>query len=109
MTAEAGAVEEGVEGDTLRFQPPTTRRDPLPRCVSRQPGRPATRPPVVAVLVRGSPYHAAMSINSVRSLLYRVARVLGDVNAVQKGRAGRRIGRRVVGRASGRGLGRLFK
>lgn len=50
-----------------------------------------------------------MSINSVRSVLYRIARLLGDVNAVQKGRVGRRVGRRLAGRATGRGLGRLFK
>jgi hypothetical protein len=45
----------------------------------------------------------------MRSLLYKVARFLGDVNAVKKGRVGRRIGRRVVGRVAGRGMRRLFK
>lgn len=50
-----------------------------------------------------------MSINKSRGLLYKLARILGDVNAVQKGRVGRRVGRRVAGRATGRGLGRLFK
>lgn len=44
-----------------------------------------------------------------RSLLYRLARILGDVNATRKGRVGRRIGRRVAGRATGRGLGKLFR
>jgi hypothetical protein len=50
-----------------------------------------------------------MKINSLRSVLYTVARLLGDVNAVQKGRVGRRIGRRAAGRMTGRGLRRLFK
>ena len=50
-----------------------------------------------------------MSINSTRSLLYQLARLLGDVNAVQKGRVGRRIARRAAGRLTGRGLGRLFR
>lgn len=50
-----------------------------------------------------------MSINKSRGLLYKLARILGDVNAVQKGRVGRRVGRRVAGRATGRGLGKLFK
>lgn len=50
-----------------------------------------------------------MSINRSRGFLYTLARLLGDVNAVQKGRVGRRVGRRVVGRATGRGLGKLFK
>ncbi|MEA5444601.1 hypothetical protein VCB98_02070 [Gammaproteobacteria bacterium AB-CW1] len=50
-----------------------------------------------------------MSINRTRGLLYWLARLLGDVNAVRRGRVGRRIGRRVVGRAAGRGIGRLFR
>jgi len=50
-----------------------------------------------------------MSINRTRGTLYMLARLLGDVQAVRKGRVGRRIGRRVVGRATGRGLGRLFR
>lgn len=44
----------------------------------------------------------------MRGLLYRLARLLGDVNAVKKERVGRRLGRRVAGKATGRGLGRLF-
>ena len=50
-----------------------------------------------------------VSINSTRSLLYQLARLLGDVNAVQKGKVGRRIARRAAGRLTGRGLGRLFR
>ena len=44
-----------------------------------------------------------------RSLLYLLARLLGDVNAVKRGRVGRRVGRRIEGKVTGRGLGRLFK
>ena len=47
-------------------------------------------------------------ISSARGLLYSLARILGDVNAVQKGTVGKRIARRVVGRATGRALWRLF-
>jgi hypothetical protein len=50
-----------------------------------------------------------MSINRTRGFLYWLARLLGDVNAVQKGRVGRRVGRRITGRATGRSLRRLFK
>ncbi|MFP4635308.1 MAG: hypothetical protein ACLFRD_05560 [Nitriliruptoraceae bacterium] len=50
-----------------------------------------------------------MSINKSRGLLYQLARILGDVNAVKRGRVGKRIGRRVAGRATGRGLGKLFR
>jgi hypothetical protein len=49
------------------------------------------------------------SISSTRGGLYKLARLLGDVQAVQSGRVGRRAGRRVAGRATGRGLGRLFR
>jgi hypothetical protein len=44
-----------------------------------------------------------------RGFLYGLARFLGDVNAVKKGKVGRRIGRRIAGKATGRALGRIFK
>ncbi len=50
-----------------------------------------------------------MSINSVRSVLYLLARLLGDINAVQKGKIGTRIGRRLAGKLTGRLLGKLFR
>lgn len=50
-----------------------------------------------------------MSINKTRGILYWLARLLGDVNAVKRGRVGRRIGRRAAGRLTGRGLGSLFR
>lgn len=50
-----------------------------------------------------------MSINRSRGMLYKLARILGDVQAVRTGRVGRRVGRRVVGRVTGRGIGRLFR
>ena len=46
---------------------------------------------------------------SLRSLLYLLARLIGDVSAVRRGRVGKRIGRRIVGRAVGRGMGRMFR
>jgi hypothetical protein len=49
-----------------------------------------------------------MSINKTRGVLYRVARILGDVNAVQKGTVGRRATRRVVGKQTGRTLRKLL-
>jgi len=45
----------------------------------------------------------------VRGLLYFLARLLGDVSAVKKGRVGKRVARRIVGRATGKGLGKLFR
>jgi hypothetical protein len=46
---------------------------------------------------------------SLRSFLYLLAKLLGDVSAVQKGRVGRRISRRLAGKATGRALGRWFR
>ena len=48
-------------------------------------------------------------MTNFRSFLYALARLLGDVNAVRRGRVGRRIGRRVAGRASGRALAKIFR
>lgn len=45
----------------------------------------------------------------IRGLLYWLARLLGDANAVKKGRVGRRVARRAAGKATGRALRRLFR
>lgn len=45
----------------------------------------------------------------MRNLLYILARLLGDANAVSKGKVGQRVARRAAGKATGRGLGRIFK
>jgi hypothetical protein len=50
-----------------------------------------------------------MKINKIRGILYFVAKILGDVNAVKKGKVGKRIGRRVAGKVTGRLLGKIFK
>lgn len=49
-----------------------------------------------------------MSINKTRSFLYFIAKILGDVNAVQKGKVGERVVRRASGRATGKFLGKLM-
>lgn len=51
----------------------------------------------------------AVSIGKSRGLLYYLARLLGDIQAVQRGRIGRRIGRRSAGRSTGRLLRNLFR
>jgi hypothetical protein len=48
-------------------------------------------------------------MRSVRGVLYTLARLMGDVNAVRRGRVGRRIGRRMTGPVTGRWLGRLWR
>jgi hypothetical protein len=48
-------------------------------------------------------------VATTRGILYTLARLMGDVNAVKKGTVGKRIGRRLVGKMTGRGIGRLFR
>jgi hypothetical protein len=53
-----------------------------------------------------------MSINKTRSVLYGIAKILGDIAAIKSGsptKIAKRVGRRVVGRAAGKAIGRLFK
>ena len=50
-----------------------------------------------------------MSIGKTRGFLYKIARIMGDVNSVKKGKVGKRVARRAVGKVTGRGLGKLFK
>ncbi len=45
----------------------------------------------------------------LRGTLYKAARFLGDVQAVEKGKVPRRIVRRVAGRVAGRLWKRIFK
>lgn len=46
---------------------------------------------------------------SLKSNIYKVLRIWNDIDAIRKGRAGKRIGRRVAGRASGKLMRKLFK
>ena len=48
-------------------------------------------------------------MGKTRGILYMLARLLGDVEAVKKGKVGKRVARRATGRALGKGLRRLFK
>ncbi|MDA7027514.1 hypothetical protein PJ311_13050 [Bacillus sp. CLL-7-23] len=41
--------------------------------------------------------------------MYKSAKILGDVNAVKKGKVGTRIARRAAGKTTGKLLGKLFK
>lgn len=46
-------------------------------------------------------------ISKIRSLLYTAARVLGDVDAVAKGKAGKRVKNRLLGKLSSKLLRKL--
>ncbi|MEE9159895.1 MAG: hypothetical protein V3U60_16110 [Gammaproteobacteria bacterium] len=46
---------------------------------------------------------------NARGWLYLIARLLGDIQALSKGRVKKRVARRIAGRYTGRGLGRMFK
>jgi len=43
-----------------------------------------------------------LTIGKTRSALYKVAKILGDVNSIKRGTVGKRVTGRVVGKVSGR-------
>ena len=45
----------------------------------------------------------------MKKLLYKALKVSNDVNAVSKGKFGKRIGRRAYGKATGKLARKLFK
>ncbi len=45
---------------------------------------------------------------NVRGWLYRIGRLMGDANAVKKGRVARHVGRRAAGKATGGLFRRIF-
>jgi hypothetical protein len=49
-----------------------------------------------------------MSISKTRSKLYKIARILGDVDAVKKGKVGKRVKNRVVGKLTGKLLKKFW-
>jgi len=53
-----------------------------------------------------------MSINKTRGYLYKLARLLGDFQAISSGssqKMTKRVGRRITGRAAGKTMRKLFK
>ena len=50
-----------------------------------------------------------ISINKIRTYLYSTSKILGDINAVQKGKIIRRIFRRITGGWAGKILRFLVK
>jgi hypothetical protein len=46
---------------------------------------------------------------NLKSQIYRALRISNDVNAVRKGRVGRRIVRRIYGKVTGRIAGRWLR
>jgi hypothetical protein len=59
--------------------------------------------------MKGYPMATRAIFGRTRSRLYSVAKIMGDVDAIQKGQVGRRIARRLIGKATGRIIGRLFR
>lgn len=48
-------------------------------------------------------------MNKTRGFLYALAKLLGDLNAISKGKIGKRVARRVVGKYTQKSLNKLFK
>ena len=45
----------------------------------------------------------------LRSSLYKAARLMGDANAVKKGKVSKRVARRAAGKATGRTMRKVLK
>jgi hypothetical protein len=56
-----------------------------------------------------SGFRRRWTMTKLRSLLYALARLLGDVQAIRKGRVGKRIARRACGKVTGRLFRGLFR
>ena len=41
--------------------------------------------------------------------IYKALKISNDINAIKKGKVGRRMKRRVAGKYAGKGIGKLFK
>lgn len=48
-----------------------------------------------------------MRIN--KNLIYKILRISNDINAIRRGKIGKRVGRRVYGRMSGNMMRKFFK
>ena len=48
-----------------------------------------------------------LTIGKIRKAAYKTAKVLGDVNAVKKGKVARRVKNRVVGKMLGKAVSKL--
>lgn len=46
---------------------------------------------------------------NLKSMIYKALRISNDINAIRKGRVGRRVGRRIYGKATGKLARKLFK
>ncbi|MEI3596735.1 MULTISPECIES: hypothetical protein [unclassified Oceanobacillus] len=45
----------------------------------------------------------------MKRLIYKLLRISNDMNAIRRGKIGKRLGRRLLGKITGKGIGRLFK
>lgn len=43
-----------------------------------------------------------MSIGKIRTILYLIAKILGDINAIKRGRIKERLWNRILGKITGR-------
>jgi len=45
----------------------------------------------------------------MKSFIYKLLRISNDINAVKKGKVGKRIGRKIVGRKAGSIMNKYFR
>lgn len=45
----------------------------------------------------------------MKRMIYKLLRISNDMNAIRRGKVGKRIGRRVAGKVTGKAIRRLFR
>jgi hypothetical protein len=90
---------------------PETRKKYEPKKVERKPVsvEPPKHKPFSWIKTKEDTEIDEISLNKIRSKMYKAAKFLGDVQSVKKGKVGKRVARRTAGKVTGKLLGKLFK
>ena len=90
---------------------PETRKKYEPKKVERKPVsvEPPKHKPFSWIKTKEDTEIDEISLNKIRSKMYKAAKFLGDVQSVKKGKVGKRVARRAAGKVTGKVLGKLFK
>ena len=90
---------------------PETRKKYEPKKAERKPVsvEPPKHKPFSWIKTKEDTEIDEISLNKIRSKMYKAAKFLGDVQAVKKGKVAKRVARRAAGKVTGKALGKVFK
>ena len=102
-------VKEGItqrDVDAGKMKPPSQRR--LDDIRKDYEAKKKAKDDAISRL-RGDKTEGKLTFAKVRKGLYKAAKTMGDVQAVRKGKVGKRVKRRILGKLAGKALGALTK